>query len=476
MFDREIIGDEKKSMNSNGGIKEMNRVVFAIATINVPRYFDGTEQPTGAVMKWSELEPKLDTKITNIVENVMKTYRTEIAAENKTNLEAMVKEGISMYIKTTAPNPTITAEENYEKDGKRGFKCLSHFCRDVAWTERKMNPRVSENLQKWVDWTNKVDKAAGTGMQEMDQEFGGVLVPPEFRNNLLLAIEQENLVVPRCTPVPMERNIVEIPYVQGFDNSGGLVYGGIVWKWIDEEGQYDETRPKLARIQMKLKKVVGLAYASEEIISDSPTSMEGLLRRGFQDGLNYQFNYVTLRGTGAGQPLGVLNAPCKVAISKENGQNPGTILFENIVNMYSRCFNPGRAIWMANPDTLPQLSTMSVVVGTAGVPVWMPANGISGSPYPTLYGLPVVFNDHCSAVGTEGDIILADWSQYLLGQKSGGEGVRFDTSIHLKFDYGQTAFRFMIRLDGMPWWKTPYTPPQSTTKTRSPFITLETRS
>ena len=67
--------------------------------------------------------------------------------------------------------------------------------------------------------------------------------------------------------------------------------------------------------------------------------------------------------------------------------------------------------------------------------------------------------EQCRTVGDLGDIYLCDWSQYLVGQKSGsGGGLQFAQSIHLKFDYDQTAYRFVFRVDGQPLWKSAITP------------------
>ncbi|MNC98378.1 hypothetical protein D3C83_163170 [compost metagenome] len=41
-------------------------------------------------------------------------------------------------------------------------------------------------------------------------------------------------------------------------------------------------------------------------------------------------------------------------------------------------------------------------------------------------------------------------SQYLSVTK--GSGIRQDVSIHLFFDYDITAFRFVMRVGGQPWW------------------------
>lgn len=144
--------------------------------------------------------------------------------------------------------------------------------------------------------------------------------------------------------------------------------------------------------------------------------------------------------------------------------------------MYASSFNPSNAVWVANFNTLPQLATMSLSVGTGGIPVWMPAGGASGKPYNTLFGLPLFFNDHCSTLGTQGDIMLVNWSDYFIGRKSSGGDTRVDSSIHLKFDYGQTAFRLMTRIAGQCSWPTYFTPQQATTSYRSPVVLLDSRA
>lgn len=363
-------------------------------------------------------------------------------------------------------------DEEVDKDPMGGFKSFSHFCSDVAKADKSGGRRTTDELQKWTE-----KAASTTSLVEGEDQYGGYLIPPEFRNDLMIAVQQQNEILPRCTGVPMRSTMIKIPYVNGFDESGSLVYGGIQWKWLDELATKQETRPKFGRITLELKKLAGLAYASDEVLEDSPMSMENILRNGFRDGLNFTLNKVFIRGTGAGQPLGALNAPCKVQVSSETGQAAATILFENIVKMFSRIHNTANAIWMANQNTLPQLAAMSLAVGTGGAPVWLPAGGISGSPYSTLMGLPLIFSKHCSTLGTEGDIMLVDWSQYLVGQKSGqGSTGKYDTSIHLKFDADQTCFRFVFRIDGQPWWPSAVTPPQATSDTLSPIVTLETRS
>ena len=47
-------------------------------------------------------------------------------------------------------------------------------------------------------------------------------------------------------------------------------------------------------------------------------------------------------------------------------------------------------------------------------------------------------------------------------------------SIHVKFVYDETAFRFVMRVDGQPIWNSDITPYKGAA-TVGPFIALETR-
>jgi HK97 family phage major capsid protein len=114
---------------------------------------------------------------------------------------------------------------------------------------------------------------------------------------------------------------------------------------------------------------------------------------------------------------------------------------------------------------------MTINVGTGGVPVYMPAGGVSGAPYATLFGRPVIAVEYCSTLGTEGDIMFLDLSQYLMIDKG---GIQTASSMHVRFVNDEQVFRFVYRVDGQPLWNAPLTPANSTA-TQSPFITLATR-
>ena len=164
-----------------------------------------------------------------------------------------------------------------------------------------------------------------------------------------------------------------------------------------------------------------------------------------------------------------------VTVDKEGGQDAATIQYENVAKMWSRCWGPSRknAVWLINQDAETELNSMTLPIGTGGVAPFLPASGISGLPYSTLFGRPIVPCEHCQTLGTTGDIVLADFSQYVLAEHT--RGLQSASSIHVRFLYNETAFRFTLRADGQSAWASALTP-KNGSNTLSPFVALQTRS
>jgi len=178
-----------------------------------------------------------------------------------------------------------------------------------------------------------------------------------------------------------------------------------------------------------------------------------------------------ITGSGAGEPQGFTNAAAEISVAKETGQAADTLVWENIVKMYSRMLpgSLGSAVWIANINTFPELATMALSVGTGGSAIWLNA-GSEGPPM-TILGRPVIFTEKCATVGDVNDINFADLSYYLIGDR---QAMSVSSSEHVNFASDSTAFRIISRLDGRPWVNSAITP--VTGSTLSPFVTLAERT
>jgi len=421
-------------------------------------------------MTIKELEKLLSDMVEKQLKGMGQTITDKVKEEINDHIEKTLKEKV--------PGSALVPDEDEllkqkNKDPKFGFKDFSEFAMAVVKAEPKAGGHVDDRLKTMQD---VIKKAAGTSLTGGDSEYGGYLIPEGFRTQLFEIVVEKSNILQKAIIVPMQNTSVSIPFINDMDHSGGTVHGGVQFYWLDSAGQKTESRPKFGKVQMRLNKLAGLCYVDDELLTDSPISMEPLLTRMFTDALAWTLDNVFINGNGAGQPMGILNAPCLISQTAETGQAAATILYENIIKMYSRQYNKSGSQWWANDEILAQLLTMSLTVGTGGGPVYMPPGGASVAPYDTLLGKAINWTEHCQSLGTVGDIFFCDWTQYLIGQKAGMAGPKFDSSIHLKFDYDQTAFRFVFRVDGQPWWPSALTPRYATSHTKSPFIALATRS
>jgi len=314
-----------------------------------------------------------------------------------------------------------------------------------------------------------------SGLNEGIGSEGGFLVQTDFSTQLLEAAMAAAIVVPRCTRIPISNpsNAVKLPAVNETSRADGSRWGGVQMYWKGEAEEKTATKPGFRIVELALKKLIGLCYATDELLQDA-SALEAYVRAAFAAEAAFKLDDGIIRGLGAGMPLGILNSPCLVTVAKETGQAAATIKAENIVKMFSRMYAGGVAnsVWLVNQDVFPQLYLLGQTVGTGGAPVYMPPGGLSGSPYSTLFGRPVFAIEQCSTLGTVGDIIFGDFTQYLVAEKGGMDTA---SSVHVRFVYDETAFRFIYRFDGSPAWASALTPYQGT-NTTSPFIVLATRA
>lgn len=388
---------------------------------------------------------------------------SEISAIVDSRVQAQLRKTIT---KRFNPNegPDKPKEVKYFVNTDSEYSSTIKFFRDVRFASMP-GGMESDELRSYVKATTK-------DMSEDSLSSGGYAVPTQASSRILEKALEMSIIRPRATLQPMSSNRLEIPADVDADHSSNY-FGGITIYRPGEAGQKTATNPTLARIGLQLHKLTGLVHVSDELLEDAP-ALEAWLIRKFSQAIAFVEDYDFLNGTGVNQPLGILNStnPALITVTAETGQGANTIVAENVLNMWARLWPEGQAnaIWVANIDTFKQLSRMGIAVGTAGIPVWMPANQLAGKPYKELMGQPIFFTEKVPSLGTAGDIALIDPSQYVIGDRSGGQP-QIASSIHLKFDYDQTSFRFVLRYDGQPSWTSALTPRQGS-DTLSPFVVL----
>jgi HK97 family phage major capsid protein len=302
---------------------------------------------------------------------------------------------------------------------------------------------------------------------------GGFLIPEEFRAELLRVALQSAIVRPRARVIPMAAPRIKFPMIDSTSNASS-VFGGIIGYWSEEGGTLTASSARFGAITLDAQKLTGYTELPNELLADSAISVGAFVDQTFPEALAWFEDNAFTRGTGVGEPLGFLSAgnTAQVSVTKESGQAADTIVWENLIKMYSRMLptSLGSAVWLAHIDTFPELATMALSVGTGGAPVWL-TDGTTGSPM-SILGRPVIFTEKMETLGDAGDIAFVDLSYYLIGDRQQMSAM---TSEHFKFSTDTTAYRIIQRVDGRPWLKSAITPHKGS-NTLSPFVKLAARA
>lgn len=358
----------------------------------------------------------------------------------------------------------------WEADPTRGFKSFGEF--GVALVQAALpNGIMDERLGRIRQM------AAATGMSQGVGAGGGFSVPPQFASMIWNDLQDMAYNLMAMTDqYTVTGESLTFPAVAETSRADGSRWGGVRAYWIAEAAQMTGSNPTLREMKLEPQQLAVLIYATDKLLNNAP-ALNTFLSRAARDEIMFAVNNAIVFGDGVGKPTGVMNSPALVTVSAETGQGSATIVIENINNMWARMNARARmnAVWLINQDVEPQLEGLAATAGTGGFPVYLPqgAGGpmIQEASTPRLKGRPVLPVEYCQTLGTTGDIILVNLQYYAMGMQG---GIQEAMSMHLRFDYNETAFRFVFAVDGKTWLDSALTPLNST-NTLSPYVALDSR-
>lgn len=408
--------------------------------------------------RFDELEAEV-AKVTKAIE------REERLLKHETELRTVPE---SERAERPQPDERSRVEvgKTHDKDPNK-FSTLGEFLlavRDAANPERRVDPRLSTR--------------AATGMNESVPSDGGFLVQQDLAPGLLKRMYETGEIMRRVRKVPISANSngLKINALKENSRADGSRWGGIRAYWTPEAGLKTSSQPEFRQIELNLNKLTGLCYATDELLQDA-AALEAVITDAFAEEFTFRCEDAVINGTGVGQPLGILNSGALISVAIEATQDIATsaaFLAVNAAKMRARL--PGRsrrnAVWLVNPEIEPYLTVMTVGGSGGAVPVYLPSGSITGAVGSTLLGIPVVAAEYMAALGTPGDMLLVDLSEYLWIDKGPMQSA---TSIHVRFIYDETTFRFVYRCDGQPIWNSALTPYKGSA-TLSPYVALAVRS
>jgi HK97 family phage major capsid protein len=325
-------------------------------------------------------------------------------------------------------------------------------------TTKIHRPIVSDSFASFLKTVVQVGQGNGSGKAlnlARDSE-GGFLVPADLAREIRLVSNSFSVVRSRATQFDMEGDRKQIPSFYDSDHSSSEIFGGIAMKWLPEGTSMTAIDATVGQNLLQSKKLAGYVYVSDELLEDSPM-MTQLLTVLFGKAAAWYEDKAFINGSGVGEPLGILQSG---ALIRPNRSAANTIAIADLANMFTRLLpgshNSPSLVFLASPTTLAQL-------------IQLGGSAISFGDYGArLMGLPIFFTDICPALGSVGDIILADLFYYVIGDR---HRMAVKSAKTPRFLTDETSFLITERIDGQPWVDSTFTPLNGSSSL-SPFVTL----
>jgi HK97 family phage major capsid protein len=399
--------------------------------------------------------------------------------ENNKSLVATIEEKATSAAKEAVEKalddlPEVKAQMNgrvqvTEDPADRPFKTVADqmlALKNLA-TAGRVDPRLKRIQKLSQDWMNGNEEAkALLGSNETIPSQGEFLLEPTISAEFLKPLHEEGPLTRLARRMPVGPNSIS-GWINGIDETSratGSRWGGVRGYWLSEGDAMTASQPKFKRINWELNQLAVLQYVTDNMLRDS-NLMDSVIRESSMEELKFLVNDAFMRGSGAGQPKGILNGGALISAVRTDANE---IDHDDLIRVVSR-LDPrayARMKWLATPAAMAQIDKLNFTAGSTGILspyVTYDANGVT-----RLRGAEVIYNEFSPSLGAVGDILLIDPADYLYWEGAGIEGA---SSIHVQFLTNQTVFRFIYRVDGMPATTTALTPYQST-DTVSPYVAL----
>jgi HK97 family phage major capsid protein len=311
---------------------------------------------------------------------------------------------------------------------------------------------------------------------------GGFLVPEQLRAQVMAYVTPA-IVRPRATVVEMDSLTLGIPLLDNPSQaSGAQALGGLTFSIAEAGAAITPTNPAFGRLRLEAVKIAAyLQGVPNELTSDAAGAMGDLLARVIAMGLAwYEDDLFVANGTGTGQPQALANASCAVGIDRGTASQVGLADVTSMVKSLhpaalQAALTPGltHVRWLLSSGVLAYFLDLYQAVGT-------PANtGIALSDWfsfgdghdigPSMLGIPASVTDHQPALGSTGDVILADLSQFVIADRA--EMTVEQSASGPSYALDASDFRIRSRVDGRYWVQSATTTEAGATV--SPVVVLD---
>jgi HK97 family phage major capsid protein len=423
---------------------------------------DGTRALEGLTVQVKSLADSVEGYEKRMKETFGKDLKAvqEEADAKRTALEKHFDEEVRKLAQPGAQPAGGPKKDDYHgfSEGVRGFGEFLAAAFDVRTAPQSVDPRLI-----------KMHEATARSLNMATGTQGGFLVGPQAWTAEILSIQYPlTLLQSRCRQIPAgDQPDAELPFPI-LDQTGtkGLYSGVTVYPMSEGGATTVNTGITFQQGVLKPNEFGAiLPPITEKLLRNAP-AMGTFGMTLMRDAITAYIENKIVSGNGVTTLLGWLGCSAQYLVSRDTTNE---INFIDCVNMLTRILPRGNYVWVAHPLCKPQLMTMTDGVGHL---VWQPDAQV-GAPE-VLLGLPLIYSEFASVLGSTGDLSLVDLNYYLLRN---GAPVKITDDMGLSgtnFSTNMRSIKAVFSVDGQPWLRGTLKLQDGTTEV-SPFVILKTK-
>lgn len=265
-------------------------------------------------------------------------------------------------------------------------------------TEDSAEMRRKQTAYNRAFWDSMQTGYVSNALKEGSDGSGGYLVPDEFDERIIKALEEENILRKLGNVIKTEQNL-----------SYPRLINTVASDWCDESGFCRVGDCEFDELIFDAHKLGVLTKLTNELIEDSPYDVECLVRDLFVIKMKRKQEEAFFKGNGKHKPLGIIHQ-AQVGVTTEN---VGTITFDDVIDLYYSLKIPYRenAVWLMSEEACSELKKFKT---HSGFYLWDKSTG-----KPDLFlGKPVYTTTQLGVVESGSKpILFGDFSYFWIAER-----------------------------------------------------------
>lgn len=271
---------------------------------------------------------------------------------------------------------------------------------------------------------------------------GGYTVPIQWVPQLLSTRAENAIVRPRATVYSIDEGAsIEIPVLDQCcspDGDESAFFSCLNFHFTEEGGTKQETEPSFRQLKLIPHELSGYVEVTDKLLKTSGLAFETVIKKLFGDAIRHAEDYWFLNGDGVGKPMGVLHCDCLHECTRDTTDH---IKAADLWCMAHHMIPGGNPVWVITHCAQEEIWSLADALGN----LLVMGKDITGPAPMTLMGWPIIWSEKLPALGAPGDILLADFSYYAIGDLG---TVEIAASEHFKFTNNITVIRAVLYTEG----------------------------